>query len=281
MAKYLDSNGLEVLKDELDKRYSGGGTGSVGVSPTIEVKQTTTGVTITTSDINGTTSATVTNGINGKDGIAGKDGATGATGSNGIDGTNGLNGADGYSPTITINSNTDTEYTLNITDKNGTITTPNLKGAKGADGSSGSSGGSSTSSGVVYSETEHAVGTWIDGRTIYQRTFAIPCTGTTMKTLQTTNLGVKSTDYDFIVDYKGILCLYQFNGSTKSTTLNCVSAVNEWINKDTVPNLQNALLNATNYIYPFCNGGELMAFWFLGNYSPDYSKIYFTMDYVK
>ena len=36
-------------------------------------------------------------------------------------------GEDGFSPTIQVHSDTPTEYTLEITDKNGTITTPNLR----------------------------------------------------------------------------------------------------------------------------------------------------------
>lgn len=55
--------------------------------------------------------------------VKGEKGDTGDTGSN---------GADGVSPTVAINTNTDTEYKLDITDSTGTITTPNLKGANGS-----------------------------------------------------------------------------------------------------------------------------------------------------
>lgn len=41
-------------------------------------------------------------------------------------------GKDGVSPTITVHTSTSTEYTLDITDKTGTITTPNLKGSSSA-----------------------------------------------------------------------------------------------------------------------------------------------------
>nr|DAN60990.1 MAG TPA: nucleoid-associated protein [Caudoviricetes sp.] len=46
----------------------------------------------------------------------------------------------GISPTIKINSNNDTEYTLKITDVNGSIITPNLKGQNGKDGINGERG---------------------------------------------------------------------------------------------------------------------------------------------
>ena len=49
-----------------------------------------------------------------------------------LQGQGALKGQDGFSPTIKENpNNTDNDYRLDITDKNGTITTPNLKGADG------------------------------------------------------------------------------------------------------------------------------------------------------
>ena len=49
-----------------------------------------------------------------------------------LQGQGALKGQDGFSPTVKENpSNTDNDYRLDITDKNGTITTPNLKGADG------------------------------------------------------------------------------------------------------------------------------------------------------
>lgn len=104
------------------------------------------------------------------DGATGATGAPGADGTNGVDGKDGKDGKgiasitaneqnstititytdgttsspiliptvpgkDGVSPTVTVHSSTSTEYTLDITDKNGTITTPNLKGQDGTGGS--------------------------------------------------------------------------------------------------------------------------------------------------
>lgn len=78
----------------------------------------------------------------GKDGDPGVDGAKGdpgVQGPKGEPGPAGKDGMDGVSPTVTVASNTAAEYTLSITDKNGTITTPNLKGQDGSGG--GGSGG--------------------------------------------------------------------------------------------------------------------------------------------
>jgi hypothetical protein len=62
-------------------------------------------------------------------------GEQGIPGTNGTDGINGVNGEDGFSPTITEKTNTDTEYILTVTNKDGSYDTPNLKGQDGAGGS--------------------------------------------------------------------------------------------------------------------------------------------------
>ena len=65
------------------------------------------------------------------DGADGAKGDTGATGQTGPAGPSGSAGADGYSPTISVKTSTDSEYVLTITDKNGSVDTPNLKGQNG------------------------------------------------------------------------------------------------------------------------------------------------------
>lgn len=103
-----------------------GESGQDGFSPIAKVVQTETGATITITDKTGTTTATVNNGKNGKDGT---------------DGTDGTNGTDGFSPSIAESAgNNDTVYKLDITNKTGKITTPNLKGANGANGVPGDKG---------------------------------------------------------------------------------------------------------------------------------------------
>ena len=60
----------------------------------------------------------------------------GADGKNGANGKDGINGIDGFSPKITENeNNSDVVYKLDITTKNSTFTTPNLKGKNGDDSS--------------------------------------------------------------------------------------------------------------------------------------------------
>lgn len=119
-----------------------------GYSPTATVTQTETGATISITDKTGTTTATITNGTNGQDGA---------------------DGEDGFSPTIVENANNnDTTYKLDITTKDSTFTTPNLKGADGTGGGGSGSGFNP----FDYSNTnEVAVGTWVDGKTIYRKYF--------------------------------------------------------------------------------------------------------------
>ena len=124
------------------KGQNGAGSGSVSVT----VGETTTGApgsnaTVTNS---GTASAPVLNftiprGDKGETGPKGEPGIQGPKGDPGPAGANGRDGTDGVSPTVAVASNTSTEYKLPITDKNGSITTPNLKGQNGSGGGSGSS----------------------------------------------------------------------------------------------------------------------------------------------
>lgn len=66
-------------------------------------------------------------GATGPQGIQGVAGVTGATGPRGLQGIQGATGADGFSPAITVSDNTPSSYVLNITDKNGSYQTPNLR----------------------------------------------------------------------------------------------------------------------------------------------------------
>lgn len=72
-------------------------------------------------------------GPQGPKGDKGDQGIQGAQGIQGVPGSKGDPGQDGFSPTITENSdNTADVYKLDITNKTGTFTTPNLKGADGS-----------------------------------------------------------------------------------------------------------------------------------------------------
>ena len=87
-----------------------GANGADGFSPTATVTPTDTGATISITDLNGTTTANITNGANG---------------------TNGQNGADGFSPIATV-TQTSTGATISITDAQGT-TTADITNGTGAD----------------------------------------------------------------------------------------------------------------------------------------------------
>lgn len=77
------------------------------------------------------------------------------------------NGVDGVSPTVTVTKEGKVA-TITCTDVNGTTTATISDGADGS-----SSGGSSGGSGEVYSTEEIAIGTWIDGRTIYRKVISM------------------------------------------------------------------------------------------------------------
>lgn len=95
------------------------------ISPTVDIiTSTDSEYILKITDKNGEKITPNLKGANGKDGV------------NGVDGKDGTNGTDGFSPTIAVNTNTETEYTLKITNKDGVITTPNLKGKDGDTGSS-------------------------------------------------------------------------------------------------------------------------------------------------
>ena len=78
------------------------------------------------------------------------------------------NGKDGVSPTVTVTKEGKVA-TITCTDVNGTTTATISDGADGSSSGGGSSGGS----GEVYSTEETAIGTWIDGRTIYRKVISM------------------------------------------------------------------------------------------------------------
>lgn len=106
---YFKVKGLGGLKgDKGDKGDTGaqgltGANGADGFSPIATVTPTDTGATISITDVNGTTTANITNGTDGQNGA------------------NGQNGADGFSPIATV-TQTSTGATISITDAQGTTT---------------------------------------------------------------------------------------------------------------------------------------------------------------
>lgn len=107
--------------------------GEDGISPTVSITETDNGHTVSITDVNGTQSFDMT---------------------------------DGVSPTVTVTKEGKVA-TITCTDVNGTTT------ATISDGADGSGGGSFGGSTDVYSTEETAIGTWIDGSTIYRKVIEV------------------------------------------------------------------------------------------------------------
>lgn len=130
--KKPDANG------NVDVEGGSGGTGEDGFSPVATVAQTSDGATITITDKNGTTTATVTNGKNGAKGDKGDTGATGAKGDKGD------TGAAGTSVTVkSVTESTEDGGENVVTFSDGKKLTVR-NGRRGSDGASGGSGGGAT-----------------------------------------------------------------------------------------------------------------------------------------
>ena len=243
--KYLDQTSLQYLVEKIKEeiKKNGGSSGeNVDLSDYYTksqiddiVKQLpsgSTGVGISGVSINSAghlivsltdgTSTDVGNvvgkdGVNGKDGVDGKngiDGVNGADGTNGKDGTNGVNGqdgADGFSPTIVENAeNTDTQYKLDITTAAGTFTTPNLKGKDGQDGKDGTGGSGGGTSREVYSTDEIEVGTWIDGKPIYQKVVQVTLSSTVKSGSVASDSAQIGSTVSALVDLKAVKISSQY-----------------------------------------------------------------------
>lgn len=157
------------------------------------------------------------NGTNGKDGVDGKngiDGVNGKDGTNGKDGINGVDGqdgVDGFSPQIIENAeNTDTQYKLDITTAAGTFTTPNLKGKDGQDGKDGTGGSGGGASSEVYSTDEIEVGTWIDGKPIYQRVVPVTLSSTAKSGSVASDVTKIESTVSALVDMRAVRTQSQF-----------------------------------------------------------------------
>lgn len=95
----------------------------------------------------------------GPQGPQGPEGPEGPEGAEGPAGADGANGQDDFSPTVAV-TEIEGGHQVTITD---------AEGPKSFDVMDGTGGGSS---GEVYSTEETRIGTWIDGKPIYQRSFA-------------------------------------------------------------------------------------------------------------
>lgn len=120
----------------------GAGSGEAGLdgfSPIAKVTQTSTGATITITDKDGTTTATVSNG---KDGAAGADGAAGKDGTSVTVKSVSTSSADGGSNVVTFSDG------KTLTVKNGSKGSPGDTGPEGPQGPAGSNGTSATITGA-------------------------------------------------------------------------------------------------------------------------------------
>lgn len=158
--QYVDvMDGERGRQGDQGERGPRGYSGADGVSPTAKVTQTPTGATVTVTDGDGTTTATLTNGRDGEPGVDGisptatveqtetgarvtitdKNGTTTANltnGAPGLPGSQGLPGVDGYSPIATV-TQTDDGAEISITDRNGTTEAVVRNGAQGEAGIDG------------------------------------------------------------------------------------------------------------------------------------------------
>lgn len=135
--------GLQGVKGEKGEKGDVGQTGATGadgVSPTVTENAANSDTTykLDIVDITGTHTTPNLIGRQGAQGLKGDKGETGEKGEQGIQGNP---GADGVSPLVTTNTaNTEDIYKLDITDANGTYTTPNLIGRQGPQGIQGEKG---------------------------------------------------------------------------------------------------------------------------------------------
>jgi hypothetical protein len=90
-----DKTSLVNAINEVYRRGGSGGGGGDGFSPIVEVEPIEGGHRVTITDIEGTKSFDILNGVNGKDGANGKDGEKGEKGDKGDKGDKGEDGADG------------------------------------------------------------------------------------------------------------------------------------------------------------------------------------------
>ena len=123
---------------------SGGGGGTGGGEPgraaTITIGSVTSGDEASVENVGTSTDAVfnfvLPKGDKGDQGEQGPAGADGTQGPKGDPGADGADGEDGFSPTIVENAqNDDDVYRLDITTKDSSFTTPNLKGGSGSGGS--------------------------------------------------------------------------------------------------------------------------------------------------
>lgn len=117
-----NGSSLQVAVNSEELRGPQGFPGQNGYSPLVNITKSGKVTTISIQDVNGVHAQNVL------DGVDGINGTNGTNGVDGVDGQDGQDGQDGFSPTIVVKTDTETEYVLTITTKDGSFDTPNLKG---------------------------------------------------------------------------------------------------------------------------------------------------------
>ncbi|MCX4340288.1 MAG: hypothetical protein OSJ72_11655 [Lachnospiraceae bacterium] len=193
--------------------------------------------------------------------------------------TNGQDGQDGFSPIATVSKSGNTA-TITITDKNGTTTASISDGQDGTGG-----GGSSGGGGEVYSTEETAIGTWIDGRTIYREVMEMDLPAMTTYSPDSGQVYI----WDSPCNKELLNCrvvIYSGLSSASDTypiyILNAMSYLGTevWSTKTTVANVTKTLDRGKIGIYPMGNPKSNKYRVFYGaNYAS--KKAAFILDYVK
>lgn len=237
------------------KDGSDGKDGADGITPTID--ETTKHWMIGETD-----TGIVAEGINGADG---KDGTNGVDGK---DGTNGTDGTDGVSPTVTVTKE-GSVATITCTDINGT-TTATISDGKDGTSSGGSGGGSSE----IYSTEETAVGTWIDGKPVYRKTYQL----TGFSTNATTAFDIEEDIYE-VVSFSAVHN-YLGSSSWNAKPLNLISGNENFkITSNSTTNIQNAIKENTMYIY--LSGSTKKFYLWSGGWGRSNSYVNVTLEYTK
>ncbi len=163
------------------------------------------------------------NGKNGKDGVNGQDGKDGINGQDGADGRDGVDGQDGFSPSISVKPDTDDKYILEITNKDGKIETPNLKGRDGTNGKDGVQG--------IQGEKGEKGDTGQDGKSAYEIAVDLGFEGTEQEWLD--SLKSEETDIDLsqYAKKEEVPLVYFWDGKDSTTNPDNIQFFQEILDK--------------------------------------------------
>lgn len=145
----------------------------------------------------------------------------------------------------------------------------------GKDGKDGAGGGSSGGGGEVYSTEEIEIGTWIDGRAIYRKTFVL--SETLANTVQF---------YEMDIEFEEIISINAINNYNSATfkPLNiCEHDTYFNLSSNSVSNIKSALTKKCMVVYVFKDATHPLGriYTWLGDRGGTLYKVYVTVDYIK